>query len=107
MTLRTKCDPLVSRALAATKLDRVKYAYFLFMLLPETLQLLLALLMVHALNFKSRLKLCVLRLQNRYLTFQLRRQIKRKRKTLAEHVGHRNLFECISSNVDNAHISPN
>ncbi|GEM_PF-2430525 len=107
MTPRTKCDPLVSRALAATKLNRVKYAYFLFMFLPETVQLLLSLLMVKALTFKLRLKYGVLRLKNGYLTFQLHREIKRKRKALAKHVSHRDLFEGISRNVNEAHISPN
>src|SRR5713226_9755274 len=107
MALRTKCDPLVSRALAATKLDRVKYAHGLFVLLPETLQLLLCLLMIDALNLKSRLKVSLLRLQNFYFRFLLRRVIKRKRKALTEHVRHRNLFEGVSRNVDNAHMSPN
>ena len=107
MTPRTKCDPLVSRALAATKLDRVKYANLLFMKLPETVQLLLALLMVNALNLKSCLKIGFLRLQNFYLRFLLRRVIKRKRKTLTEDIGHRNLFEGIPSNINQAHMSPN
>ncbi len=107
MTLRTKCDPLVSRALTATKLDRVKYAHVLFMKLPETLQLLLALLLVNSRNLKLRLQGRYLSLKIRYLTFKLGRVVKRKRKTFPEYVCHRDLFESVSSNINEAHMSPN
>ena len=107
MTPGTKCDPLIARALAAPKLNRVRYAHFLFMKLPETLQLLLCLLMIKAITFKSRFKYPILRLKNAILTFRLRKLIKRQRKALAEHVGHRDFLQGISGNIENAHMSPN
>ncbi|OQB92866.1 MAG: hypothetical protein BWX84_00776 [Verrucomicrobia bacterium ADurb.Bin118] len=71
----------------------------------EPLQLLACLVAVECYKLKLRLKLAKLRLQCRYLSFKTRRLVKSQRKTLAEYGRHRNLFQGISGNVNQAHIS--
>jgi|SRR3989338_536715 len=105
MTLRTECDPLISRALAATKLNSVRYVHFLFLLLPETLKLLLYLLMFQALIFKRSLENCVLRLKNAILAFRLRKLIAHNRKALFKNFGRAVLVDELFDVSKQSHIN--
>ncbi len=69
----------------------------------EPLQLLACLLVVEALTLKLRLKATVLQLQGVYLRFRIRQSIKRKRKTLADYVRYRKIFQCVSGNIEQTH----
>lgn len=101
----TKRKPLPVGSLSTPKFNRVKNPHFLRMFRFESPKLLLCLIAVECYNFKLRLKLAILLLQNRYLSFKCRRLVKSKRKTLAEYIRHRNFFQGVSGNVNEAHNS--
>jgi len=69
----------------------------------EPLQLLACLLVVKAFTLKTRLRTCQLRFRLFVLDFRLRREVERKRKTLAEYVRYRKVFKGVSGNVEEAH----
>src|SRR2546425_6795076 len=105
MALGTKRHPLTRCALSATKLNsRSMNLNLLRVLIFEPLQLLLCLLVVNALTVKCRCHASFLRLQCLYLRFRLRQTVERKRKTLADYIRHRNLFEGVSGNFKQSHI---
>lgn len=72
-------------------------------LILEPLQLLACLIAVESYNLKLRQKLAKLGLHHRYLTLKNQRLVEGKRKTLAEYVRHRNLFQCVSGNINESH----
>lgn len=82
MTLRTEWEPEISRALAATKLDRVVDAYFFRVFAPETLQLLTYLVAFKCYNLKLLLKSIILCFKLRRMKCKLRRAVLLKRKAL-------------------------
>ena len=68
MADRTKWNPCATSALTAPKLNTTMNSNLLRVLLLESLQRLLRLLMIRVLNLKLCIKLCCLRLKLRYLT---------------------------------------
>ena len=70
----------------------------------ECLQFLLCLLLIKALTTELCLKATFLHLECRYLTFRLGQTVKGKRKTLADNVRHRNLFERVLSRFIESHL---
>lgn len=67
-------------------LEEHKTDFFMVRLL-ECLQLLLCLLVINALTLKLRLKATFLRLQNCYLTFRIRKTVKRKQDAIRQTAG--------------------
>ncbi|MGO8928397.1 MAG: hypothetical protein ACLQU3_16135 [Limisphaerales bacterium] len=72
-------------------------------LILEPLQLLACLLVVEALTLNLRLKAAVLQLQGVYLRFRLRQAVKSKRKTLAHYIRYRQVFQGVSSGINDTH----
>src|SRR5450759_3791289 len=69
----------------------------------EPLQLLFCLLVINTLTFKLRLKAAFLRLQCCYLTFRLRKTVKRKRNALSENLRNRNVLKRVSGDFNHSH----
>ena len=96
MTLRTKRLPFVSRPRAFPKFNASDESNFFVQQFVEPLQLFFCLLVVETLTLKLRLKAAFLGLQNRYLAFCLLKTVERKRKTLPNYLGYRQIFDNIS-----------
>ena len=73
-------------------------------LVLEPLQLLLCLLVVKLLTFKCRCHSAYPHLKLSYLRFRLRQTVNRKRKTLADYVRYRQVFEGVSGAINETHI---
>ena len=84
VALWAKRKPLSAGSLSSFEFNRFVNSHLLGVFRFESPKLLLCLVAVKCYNLKLRLKLAVLRLQNRYLSFKCRRLVKRQRKTLAE-----------------------
>jgi hypothetical protein len=103
MAPRAEWQPFPAGPFPFPKFDRPMNAYLFRVLFPTPLKLALLVLYVLARNLKLRLQFGILRLQRLGLLFERRRLIQRQRKTLAEYVRHRNLFQGISGDIDQAH----
>ncbi len=73
------------------------------MFIKKPLQLFFCLVVVEALIFKLNLKAAILRLEGFYLRFRLRQTVKSKRKTFADYIRNRQIFEGVSGSVNEAH----
>ena len=103
MALGAKDRPLAACPLPAPKLNGTMNTNLLRMLLLEPLQLAVCLLVVRALTLKLRCKAAYLSLKCLYLRFRIRQAVECKRKTLADYVRNRQVFQGVSGNSDKAH----
>ena len=78
MAFGTKRNPLPTSSLALSKFNHFMNTNIFQVLILKPLQLLFCLLVVTGYNCKLRLKVCVLRAENFYLRFKMRRLVKRK-----------------------------
>jgi hypothetical protein len=83
MALRTKRHPFPASSNPFPKLHIANKSNLFAKQFLERLQLLFCLLVINTLTFKLRLKAAFLRLQCCYLTFRLRKTVKRKRNALS------------------------
>ena len=104
MTPWTKRRPLASRPRPASELDGALNAHLLRVYLLEPLQLLLCLFVVKAFTLQMRVRTCQLRLRIFVVQFRLRREVERKRKTLAQYVRYRQVFQGVAGDVQEAHV---
>ena len=107
MTPRTKWEPQISRALAATKLDSVMNTHFFGVFVPKTLQLLLYLVAFKCYIFKLRLSNRKLRLHLAFLNLKLRRAVALKRKALFKYLSRTVLVDELFDVGKKAQMSPN
>ena|GEM_PF-2317394 len=105
MTFGAKGFPDSASPSSFTKLDIRNESDFLFKNFFELLKLLFCLSVINLLTLKLRFKAAVLRLEQFYLLFRVRKTIKCKGNTLSKYLRKRNLFKSISSNIDNTHSS--
>jgi hypothetical protein len=86
MALRTKRHPFPASSNPFPKLHIATKSNLFAKQFLERLQLLFCLLVINTLAFKLRLKAAFLRLQCCYLTFRVRKTVKRKRNALSENL---------------------
>lgn len=103
MTFRTKRHPDSSRSRSFPKFDGKNESYFFMHQFLEPLQLLFCLFVIRALTFKLRGKAAFIRLQNLYLALRIRELVKRKRKTFADYVRNREVFERVTREFKHSH----
>ena len=104
--------PCTRRPLSSSKLYQSMNANIFRVLVLEPLILLLCLAVVETLNLKLRLKIGLLRLQNLYLRFRIRKTVERERKAFAHYVRDREVFQGVLGNGEYAHngdgvVTPN
>src|ERR1700724_3224848 len=103
MALRTKRHPFPASSNPFPKLHIANKSNLSAKQFWEPLQLLFCLLVINTLTFKLCLKAAFLRLQCCYLTFRLRKTVKRKRNALSENFRNRNVLKRVSGDFNHFH----
>lgn len=103
VTFRTKSQPLVVGPHSFPELGSFMNESSFMVKFTECLKLAFCIFVVQSFTLKNRLSTCQLRLRLLVLRFRLRREVESHRKTLAEYVRYRQVFQGVSGDSEDAH----